>query len=185
MLEQVLKQCFAKQHLAESKSGRVMPRHGSGHDKQDKVRPRKTTRPFVPYRRRFAKRAFAVDEGSEQDEEPEEAASSEHSSGEEGPDPAQVHAADDGPSQGSEQDSEEDDALSEDSAVADVFMAGSKAGWKAKRCTADRRQQRGFRTHSKPESGKPAGKAPPKVASHQRSKTGSRAPDKTLALIHL
>ena len=47
LLEQVLRRCFAKQHPAESKSGRVTPSRGSANDKQDKVRSRKTMHPFV------------------------------------------------------------------------------------------------------------------------------------------
>jgi hypothetical protein len=64
LLENVLRHCYGKQHMVESKNGRVMPRARESHDK-DKGKPRKAMRPFVPYRRRFAKRAFAVEDGSE------------------------------------------------------------------------------------------------------------------------
>ena len=100
---------------------------------------------------RFAKRAYAVDGAPEHEDRNDEVASSEHSSDGEEPETPQAHAvADDDTSQCSEPDSDQDDASSEDSAVADAFMAGSKAGWKAKGRTADRRAQRGFRKHPKP-----------------------------------
>ena len=73
-LEKVLRQCFDKCHLVEAKSGRVMPRSAQH---ADRAKPHKSTsRSVPPYRRRFVKRTYAVEDPPPVEDDEEESDSS-------------------------------------------------------------------------------------------------------------